>query len=156
LNIQVRTIWAALLAVMLAGGLVAIAQPANAAVIVVCNKNGAAPAMSASAGVITYFYSHRCNSINGVTKMTESLYLDFSSSSAPIHCNGDSFTRASQVPQTGVDFSAKYAVLSCHGTYTPAMSLIIDGNFSFGSVPGCGRLNPVQVVCRWEGVPAGF
>jgi hypothetical protein len=56
---------------VLAGSLMVGGGSASAASSIWCDKNGAAPTVGASNGVVTAYYSHVCNSIAGVTKMIE-------------------------------------------------------------------------------------
>ena len=49
---------------------------------------------------------------------------------------------------------------SDHGYYRAEMLLILENreyeNFSYGSVPGCGRTNPNRVTCFWIGSQVYF
>jgi hypothetical protein len=144
------------LAVLLAlvGSLVIGEGSASAAPSIWCNKNGAAPTVGASGGVVTGYYSHVCNSVAGVTRMVESLTIwrrDVGSST------WGSFTSDFRDHvQTRVDFSVSRPVTTDHGYFRPEMFLTITGSFSFGSVPGCGRFSSTQVTCQWFGVERYF
>jgi hypothetical protein len=136
------------------------ASPASAATIT-CNKNGGAPSVGGSGGTITSYYSHRCNvnpGANEVEYMLEQLTLSY----RPV----EGSTWAVQAYETrnhvqaGVDFSFPWPVGSQHGYYRAEMLLILkdrDGqNFSYGSVPGCGRDLPDTVTCSWIGAQVYF
>jgi hypothetical protein len=143
--------WRAL-AVAIAMGLFATAltvatpSPASAASIV-CNKFGGAPIVGGSAGVVTGYYSHSCNSLVGVSQMQESLVIFRDglvvSSSARF------------LIQKRVDFSRTVSVPP-HGTFKAVMHLDLYGSFSYGSVPGCGRVAPGHVSCDWASVSRFF
>jgi hypothetical protein len=66
------------MAVLLAlvGSLVISEGSASAAPSIWCDKNGAAPTVGASGGVVTGYYSHVCNSVVGVTRMVEDLTIE--------------------------------------------------------------------------------
>jgi hypothetical protein len=148
----VQVLVAALLAVT---SLAAFAGPAHAVTPMTCNKNGAAPSSSGSGGVITYYYSHRCNYVPNGVEMIELLSLEFSPTSSGSSCStGDHANRYYE--QTAVDFSDTYSIGSCHGYWTPVMVLIIRGDFSYGSVPGCSRYSGKEVYCDWRGVTAYY
>lgn len=156
---QVR--FRALVGVVLALAMLPVlASPASAAIIT-CNKNGGAPSVGGSGGIITSYYSHRCNVdpvANGVDYMLEQVTLNY----RPV--GGSTWEVVSYATrnhkQAAVDFSFDQPVGSKHGYYRAEMLLILrndmGANFSFGSVPGCGRENPNQVKCYWIGSQAYF
>lgn len=136
------------------------ASPASAAIIT-CNKNGGAPSVGGSGGIITSYYSHRCNVDpvdNGVDYMFEQVTLYY----RPV--GGATWEVVSYAPRNhkraAVDFSFDQPVGSRHGYYRAEMLLILRNdmapNFSYGSVPGCGRENPNQVTCSWTGSQVYF
>jgi hypothetical protein len=124
------------------------ANPAVAADPMTCVNFGGAPGISGSGGVITSYYSHRCNSLpGGVTGMDEDLIL----ARRPV--GGSSYTaqhiESRTHRQTGVDFSFDHTIGSDHGYWIAIMDLTITGNFSYGSVSGCGRIDSNVVHCGW-------
>ena len=72
-------------------------RSASAAPSIWCNKNGAAPTVGASGGVVTGYYSHVCNSVAGVTRMVESITI--SQGRRVVHVGPPGTP-----PQTRVDF----------------------------------------------------
>jgi hypothetical protein len=145
-----------LVAVVLAFALTSVfGSPASAATIA-CNKNGGAPSVGVGGGNVTAYYSHRCNvnpGANEVEYMLEELSLWY----RPV--GGSTWTEVAFSPrewvQAGVDFSFPYAVRTQHGYYRAQMDLILQNwdsqNFSYGSVPGCGRADVNTVACTWTG-----
>jgi hypothetical protein len=144
------------MAVLLAlvGSLVISEGSASAAPSIWCDKNGAAPTVGASGGVVTGYYSHVCNSVAGVTRMVEDLTIERrdvgSSTWGQFESDFRDYTR------TRVDFTVSREVLRDHGYFRPQMFLTITGTFSFGKVPGCGRFSSTQVTCKWYGVERYF
>ena len=61
---------------VMAGSLMVGGESASAASSIWCNKNGAAPTVGASGGVVTAYYSHVCNSVAGVTEMLEGISIE--------------------------------------------------------------------------------
>lgn len=143
--VPVRVVRGVLAVIMLMLGM-AVAAPPAAAVSMTCVNYGGAPMLSGSGGVITAYYSHRCNTVSGVTEMTEYLYITSG------HCADQSVPRSHR--QTAVDFSFEYAPFESgcgHGYWQAVMQIYITGNFSFGSVPGCHRTDADSVFCNWVG-----
>jgi hypothetical protein len=136
-----RAVAVAVAVALFAATLTAIApSPASAVTTIECNRYGGAPSVGGRAGVVTGYYSHRCNSLAGVTGMLERLIIrrDFD----VVADSSRSYV------QTGVDFSTTASVPP-HGTFFAQMHLEIYGNFSYGSVPGCKRVMSNKVVCDW-------
>jgi hypothetical protein len=136
------------------------ASPASAAIIT-CNKNGGAPSVGGSGGIITSYYSHRCNVDpvdNGVDYMLEQVKLYYRPVGGSTWEPKPYSTR--NHPWAAVDFSFTHPVGSDHGYYRAEMLLILENreyeNFSYGSVPGCGRTNPNKVTCYWIGSQVYF
>jgi hypothetical protein len=145
LTTYVRGASMGLATIVLLLGLVALHGEASAVTPMTCTPYGGAPSSSGSAGVVTYYYSHRCNIAPANVHMTEILTL-----TGEPTCE-DSFPPSYSYSQARVDLSERHDIQGCHGYYTPSMTLILEGQFIYGSVPGCGRTGPDVVVCNWSG-----
>jgi hypothetical protein len=139
---------------VLAGSLMVGGGSASAATSIWCDKNGAAPTVGGSGGVVTAYYSHVCNSVAGVTEMLEGLSIERR------YVGSSEWLPWENAPrdhiQTRVDYSVSKAVGYEHGYFRPKMFLAITGDFSYGSVPGCGRYSGTTVHCQWIGAQKYF
>jgi hypothetical protein len=139
---------------VMAGSLMVGGGSASAASSIWCNKNGAAPTVGASGGVVTAYYSHVCNSVAGVTEMIQGNTIERRDVGSSDWRTWENATR--DHVQTRVDFSVSKAVGGEHGYFRPVMFLAITGNFSYGSVPGCARYSGTTVYCQWFGAQKYF
>jgi hypothetical protein len=138
----------------LVGSLMVGVGSASAASSIWCNKNGAAPTVGGSGGVITGYYSHVCNSVAGVTQMGQSITIERRNVGSNTWENWAHSQR--DYIQTRVDFSVSKSVSYEHGYFRPVMFLYVTGNFSYGSVPGCNRISGTTVFCQWYGAQKYF
>lgn len=136
---------------------VAAPSPASAAAIITCTR-GTAPQISgpSSPGDHTENGYFTCNvnpMANGVTSMSQNLSAQYTGTDWP--CTTFPINYNTTYQQQSAAWTA-VGNLDCYGTYQPTETLILNGNFSYGSVAGCGRSSATQVKCTWTGPTYGI
>lgn len=135
-----------------AGGIIfAGAVPASAATMV-CTPQSGAPSLSRSGLDYSYTYAHSCNTLAGLTDMVEVNSLEVAETPGKARGSRGEVTR--HVYSTGTRFTSSFNIGEPGGYWNARMDLTIRGNFSFGSVSGCGRVDPTTVKCMWRGPQA--
>ncbi len=128
-----------------------LAPHVSAQTAMTCSPSGGAPIMGGSS-TMTAYYSHRCNYIpSGVSSMGQ--HIDIQIQGDCIGTNGSDGTLVQAnrfYRQTGVDFTVSDSRGSSE-CYQPYMFYSIDGSFSYGSLPGCGRQTSTSVSCQYHG-----
>jgi hypothetical protein len=120
--------------------------PAEAASMT-CNHVNGAPSSEPYNGGIRYYFEMSCNTVAGVTAMYEDNLLYFVNGGYYVSDGARSYL------QTTIYYNTVYYQGGAHGYYQPEMFVQIFGSFSYGSVPGCGRVASNEVDCDWFGTP---
>jgi len=136
---------------------VGVSSPAAASSIITCTR-GTAPQISGPSypGNHTENGYFTCNvnpMANGVTSMTQNLAARYTGTDWP--CTTYPINHTTSYQQQSAAWTA-VGNLDCYGTYEPTETLVLNGTFSFGSVPGCGRTSATRVQCTWTGPTYGI
>jgi hypothetical protein len=154
-----RRLLAAVAGMLMTAGLsLAGAGSATAATPLVCTNQGS-PTVRVNSGAHSaeLFFLYGCNqdpATVGVSGITETIGLTRLSGGPPIS-NPIDRPLSQQSAATEKLVCASGACPSdawfASGQLQPFLTLELDGHFSYGSVPGCGRSNPTTVICEWRG-----
>jgi hypothetical protein len=147
--------------VFLSLGMVAI-PAARAAVILTCGSGTAPSIASIASDAANAHYYYSCNvppSQAGVAFVEEDMQLQRSDGTVLYHWVDRPASQQSAATKIewcdknhqwcyqNADNSSLIGVGP--GTYRAHEELILQGSFSYGSVPGCGRADPNTIVCTW-------
>jgi hypothetical protein len=141
------------LAVVLSGTAVS-AAPASAIPFVVCDS-WPAPSISASGGIFTAHYYHKCNTISGVQEMYGQIFIrrDDGDGNRGNDTTVKSSFVAGPLPQGEAAGTLQWPVGGNHGHYYAREQLIFRGDFTSGPAPhgGCGRdpAGSEWITCEW-------
>ncbi len=128
-----------------------LAPPVSAQTAMTCSPSGGAPIIGGSS-TMTAYYSHRCNYIpSGVSSMGQHINIQVQGDCIGTNGSNGTLVQAERnYRQTGVDFTVSGSRGSSE-CYQPYMLYGINGSFSYGSVPGCGRESSTSVTCQYYG-----
>ncbi len=126
--------------------------PAHAVTYLTCNAVNGAPSMRVlGTGRARVYYYHQCN----VDPLSVGV-VDMRQSTGVIR-QWDGYESVHIAGARNQQSAAYYQDWNFGGdsgtTWIPVNRLAIYGNFTYGSVPGCGRVDSQTVVCEWHGQP---